>query len=746
MTIDSDVIERPSLRYVTNAAGAFALTASGLVIFIPATIFLASSGDASVPDWLALLIPMTLWVSGLIPVMRPARAGIQTAAGFLLILMSVLVPNGPAWIPVSIAGFAVVVGAIFTLRTWQAGIVIGLSALLDLYIGYSQSTSVGLFGVTIVAPWAGALLQVLAGGGLLLAWHVWMGNVRFADREFEQIQTAVESEEQSKAIEAGIAAVARRIHETILNTLAAIGMGLTEASDQTARDACRRNLEQLERGLQLPLQSNIRSIIDSALQVLGSTELRCSVVIKNDVEVDSYTAIALRDAIVEALRNVERHSGVLDAQADVEVGNRIVIRISDQGIGLTSIGHERFGLRNAIRANMASIGGSAMLSRNDAGGTTVTLECPINPRRTTQVPTFPTLGAADSSLLGRFGAAGTNIFMLVITAYVVREFPNPQAIALSIAAYVATIFVLAMFWQSRVRLVISLVGLALMPLPFIIAGLGPLTCVAAPGAQGIITGMAGGGVLVLLVALQSGLGRLAVIVLAVAGSFFLSARLPVSCQQEAFLASTVNLIYMVAISLMLTWIDRSFDVRRQAARDAWEDLLEDRVARQRYEAELSSWELVGNATRELLESIARGDRKASEPAIQQAAVRQAEILRAELGLVPASGVMTGEVVSRLGGIADEVGVTFQAESLMTLERKDPLPESILQLLDQMVRRSAGHTVTMRAVIDEEYEDLVFVLPEVAVVGIADSTIDGVLIECDIDSDGLAHLSLRRRVT
>lgn len=746
MTADSAVIERPSLRYVTNAAGAFALTASGLVIFIPATLFLASSGDASVPDWLALLIPMTLWVSGFVPILRPARAGIQTAAGILLIMMSVLVPNGPAWIPVSIAGFAVVVGAIFTLQTWQAGIVIGLSALLDLYIGYSQSTSVGLFGVTIVAPWAGALLQILAGGGLLLAWHVWMRNVRLADREFDLIQAAVESEAQSRAIEAGIAAVARRIHETILNTLAAIGMGLPEASNQTARDACRRNLEQLERGLQLPIESNIQSIIDSAFQVLNPTKLRYAVTMGKDVVVDSHIAIALRDAIVEALRNVERHSGVLDAQVDVEVEDRIVIRISDQGIGLTSIGHERFGLRNAIRANMASIGGSAMLSRNDTGGTTVTLECPRNPRRATQIPTFPTLGAADSSLLGRIGAAGTNIFMLVISAYVVREFPNPQFIALSIAAYVALIFVLALFWQSRMRFVLSLIGLALMPLPFIIAGLGPLTCVAAPGAQGIITGMAGGGVLVLLVALQARRGRLAVVVLAVAGSFFLSAQLPPSCQQEAFLASTVNLIYMVAISLMLTWIDRSFDVRRQAARDAWEELLEDRVARQRHEAELSSWELVSDATRELLESIARGDRNASEPAIQQAAVRQAEILRAELGLVPTSGVRTGEVVSRLGGIADEVGATFQAESLMTLERKDPLPEAILELLDQMIRRSAGHTVSLRAVIDEGYEDLVFVLPETAVAGITDSTIDGVLIECDIDSDGLAHLSLRRRVT
>ena len=140
---EPDVLtQRPSLRSLTETISFFALGAAGLVIFIPSGYFLASSGEAGLSDWLSWLIPLGVWTSAYVPGLRHVRAPVQVAAGLLLVVMTLVVPQGPSWIPVGVVTFAVIVAAVFNLTTAQAATVIVLSAALDLLTMQSQASSI----------------------------------------------------------------------------------------------------------------------------------------------------------------------------------------------------------------------------------------------------------------------------------------------------------------------------------------------------------------------------------------------------------------------------------------------------------------------------------------------------------------------------------------------------------------------------------------------------------------------------
>lgn len=731
---------------MTQTVAAFALLAAGLVIFVPSALFLAASQRAQLSDWLAWLIPFAIWTSALLPQFRLVRAPIQIGAGFVLVLMTFVVPDGPAWIPVGIVTFAVIVAAVFNLSTWSTFAVIILAALVDFLAVQSSAASIGLFGVSLIAPWAGALLNLVAGGGLLIAWTAWMRNVRRADAEFIDIQLAVDAEERASAAQAGVAAVARRIHETILNTLAGISMGLPATAQDQAQRTCQRDLDQLNRGLDQLGAVSLSEVVASAKRALEPTALQCALNMSDDVSVEAVVANALRDAIVESLRNVERHSGVLKARIDITVTDEIVTTITDNGVGPGVTAQERFGTRNAIRANLRAIGGTATLAAAVSGGTEVTLHVPRSQERSLRVPSFPILGIADSTLLGRLGATGTNLFMVGITPIIIREFGAPQLTALTIVAYVACMFALAITWTTKARTPLIWLGVILLPLPFVVAGSDALTCVAAPGVQGLITGMASGGVLLLLIAATQTWLRIAIVLIALGGSAWLSRQLPSTCEQEALLSTGVNTIYMVAIVIVITWIDLGFESRRTAAVDAWERLLDERMDRERRKAEEASWAAVPQSTRELLGQIASGIAPVTDPSIQARAAREASLLRTQLGLAAATSTTLDHLLTALAPTATTMNITLEAEPLMALQRTDPLPADLLSYLDRLIRTTSDSTVTVRTIVDDGWEEIVLVLPAPGSQEQPPPLAEDVITESEIDDDGFAHVSVRRPST
>ena len=733
----------PPLSAVVNTAGNAASFAAGAIVFVPAAGFLVLTGESTLRDWVAWAIPLVLWLTGLAARSRSSRAVIQSSAGFLLVLTTYFDPGSDRWISITTICFAVIVGAVFNLSTRGAAVVVLTATVLDFATAWGVDSPRALFGVVQLVPWAGGALQLLAGGGLLLAWHSWMRNVTLADNEFDSIKRAIESDQQASAAREGTEAVARRIHETILNTLAAISMGVEPGREAEAQGACRRDLEQMNRDVRRLDACELREVIDTAVATIQPSRLTCSVTVQGDRRVEAQIANAIHDAVVEALRNVERHSGQLEAQVEVRVDRAITITISDAGRGPAPTASERFGLRNSLRSNMASIGGRAHMEKNDRGGTTVTLQSPTDIDRGMAIPTFPILGAADATLVGRLGATGTNLFMLLILAPVLAAMPNPIPLAISTLAFIGLVVLLAFAWQTPLRPLLNWCGIALISLPFVVAAWEPLTCSASPALQALIAGASGGAALLILVANRPLYRRVLILLLAVAGPLVATVRLPEECRLEPGLTVGVNAVYVAAIVSVLTWIDLRFEVRRAQAQNAWQAFVEKQAASEREEAIARGWNLIGPGARDLLEGIADGSMSLGDPEARTKAAAEASTIRSALGLALEPGDTFGALTRRLVRVAMHVGATIDAEALTPAERSDPLPDPVAALLEELVRRSPGETVSLRAFTDEGFDEIVVTLPRVEIIRESVRFFEDVVTQLET-SDDRTIVTLRRQ--
>ncbi len=723
-----------SLASVITTAGNAASLAAGAVVFIPAAAFLAATGNSTLRDWITWGIPVVVWLVAFAAPSRHARVTGQSFAGFLLVVLAYFDPGSDDWISITTICFAVIVGAVFNLSTRGAAVVVVVAVLLDLATALGADAERALFGVVQLVPWAGGALQLLAGGGLLLAWHSWMRNVSVADAEFEAIKSVVHSDEQVSAAREGTEAVARRIHETILNTLAAMSMGVDPDREAEARAACRRDLEQMNRDVRRLDACGVREVIDSAIATIQPSRLVCAVRMHSDRIVEPRIANALHDAVVEALRNVERHSGQLHADVDVRVDETITIAVRDEGRGAPHATTERFGLRNSLRSNMASINGRVNLEENDRGGTTLTLQAPVEVDRGIAVPTFPILGAADATLIGRLGAAGTNIFMLLILAPVLAAVPDPIPLAITTVAFIGLVVLLAFAWQTSIRPLLNWCGIALLSLPFVVIAWQPLACSVSPALQALVAGASGGAALLLLVANRPLYRRLLIMLLAIAGPLLATLRLPDECRVEPGLTVGVNAVYLVAIVSVLTWIDLRFEVRRAQAQSAWRAFVENQAAREREAAVARGWNLIGPGTRDLLEGVADGSLALSDPEARTRAAAEASSIRSSLGLALEPGDTFGAFTRRLVRVAMQVGATIDAESLTPAQRTDPLPDQVSARIEDMVRRCLGETVSLRAFSDEGFDEIVVTLPRMDTLGESIYFIDDVALQVEVVGD------------
>ncbi|GIJ48474.1 hypothetical protein Val02_53600 [Virgisporangium aliadipatigenens] len=93
--------------------------------------------------------------------------------------------------------------------------------------------------------------------------------------------------------------------------------------------------------------------------------------------VPSAVADAFAAATAEALENVVRHSGTADATVHIgRIGtDGVQVRITDNGRGFdpARVPPQKFGLREAIRGQLAQVGGLAGIRSKPGGGTTVEL-------------------------------------------------------------------------------------------------------------------------------------------------------------------------------------------------------------------------------------------------------------------------------------------------------------------------------------------------------------------------------------
>lgn len=737
----SSPLQRVSLTTLISTAGLISLTVTGTVLFLPTAAALLVSGEGSPQTWTAILLPAAIWASGFTPPLRPVRPYVQAAAAVILLILGLLVSAGQ-WMPLTTIGFAAIVAAVFTLPARGAWAMILIVSALDVIAVLTDPPAftevVGFWPPLLASP----LLNVLAGGGLVIAWHAWLARITEAEAEYEQVQRAAEQQQRDSIRLRAAEAVTRRIHETALNTLTAISMGVREDSIPAAREACQRDLEQMDLGLHPLPDSTVHDIVAAAHRTVPAVLVTLDLPSGADMTVSASIANPLRDAIVESLRNIERHSGVDRALVRVRVGAGLRVEVVDEGRGVAPDAEERFGLRNSVRSSMASIGGSAALHAPVSGGTVVVLNAPLDtPEPVTRLG-LRTLRIVDSSRWARIGVTGTNLFMLLLLVPVTSFLGRPVLVSGLIAGYVLTIAVLALGWQRVPRGPLTLLALLLLAATFVAAASEPLTCDAVWSVNTLLAGMSGGAVLLPLLALSGTRSRLLFSIAVAAVSSLVLWSLPVGCTNRSALEFAVTTSYMVAFAFGLSWVEMVFERQRDAAQAQWNEVLSRELEREGSVAAESTWGILSASGRDLLEGIADGTVDLRSPDVAARAAVEADYLRSELGLTPPAPGPVGQLVRRMVRTAARTGATVEVELLTDFTREDAYPDEVARILDEVIVGQPRDHFILHGFADAGQEELVLVIPagpdqHPASTVVGDTTVQVVPSDTDV------HIMIRR---
>jgi signal transduction histidine kinase len=214
-----------------------------------------------------------------------------------------------------------------------------------------------------------------------------------ADREAREQRVALSRTTERREQE-------RLLHDTVLNTLSAIGQGGQHEARQL-EGRCRRDVAMLEYALSDPGDPakvagrpfGVLLIgIEAAAIELRARGLEVHVAVAGHARepaagpVPGQVAVAMAYAVREALVNVAAHAGTGQAWVDVSLagppaadgGVRVTIRDAGVGFDPAAVDPARLGLRRSIIERVADLGGRASVRSQPGEGTVVNLLWPAS--------------------------------------------------------------------------------------------------------------------------------------------------------------------------------------------------------------------------------------------------------------------------------------------------------------------------------------------------------------------------------
>ena len=185
--------------------------------------------------------------------------------------------------------------------------IIALTALLNWLVVLNPAPSVILSASEPLDGFIGPLFILVVGPALSILSRTWFVAAKRTDASREQIETVVLESYLALQIQSAQSMVDRRIHETVLNTLNGIASAPPAADRRSIEAACQHDLDQLELGSRVQTPQFISMLVADAITASRIGRLQPDVLLGDDIELSPQIAGAIRDALVEALRNVERH-------------------------------------------------------------------------------------------------------------------------------------------------------------------------------------------------------------------------------------------------------------------------------------------------------------------------------------------------------------------------------------------------------------------------------------------------------
>lgn len=721
-----------------------ALTASGVAVFVPAIWLLMATQGAVIGDAVALGLTFSLWIVGLLPVLRRIRWMVQTSAGLLLMISPVFLGMGPAWIQPTIVGFAVIVGVMFSVSWRTASAILGAVTLLDVWLSLADFPAVAFAAGTAVERLSGPLLLALAGTGLVVTTREWTTTADFIDNYATNLRQALASEDAALRLRIAHDAVRRRVHETVLNTLNAIGLGLPPSALETARRSCARDLVELDKEVGLAVERSVRDVLLDAVARSSTDGCRVRLDEPGDVPLDGLIALALGDAVVESVRNANRHSGTHEVRIAVALqGTSIRVDIVDDGVGIPEEAVERFGVRSAVNFGITSVGGTVEFTSHIPTGTRVRVTVPI----LTEVrpDEYPVREMVVASPLARLGLMGTPAFLLLAVGPLTSTWASPWPTRVSVLVYAVLCFGLLIGWKTHVRVPVAFAGTGAIGLILWTISNQSQTCSTSESIGWLLLALMGGGAYVFVLAQKRAVFSAGVVLAIGAIGGWCVVGLPTECRTFPLLGVGVGLSYLVAVAVGVWMTDGLLERRRRIAQSTWDRAEREHATREARIRSVGEWSVVDEQARTFLLGVADGTLNPLSEGAQEDATRLAANVRERLVRPPQPPRPMGDLISSLHQLVERWGTQVSASVTPGALREDPYPRDFLTLLLRAVELVQPTYVHVQGFADGLLEEIVVSCVGPGEVEEMTASDGGTVLELrrgDLDAQGLVA-SLRR---
>lgn len=336
-----------------------------------------SAGKGSLPFLLFFSLCLWYFLEYVVP---------RKQVNLVSILLAIVILYVPSWEPashpqnwyaVNLSGVATVVLAAFY-ATWPLSLLfIAIAALIEHFVIVGQSTAVYTSGVFWLNGWVTPLWIFLLGAFVGFAFHG-------LEETFSQEDRIVESMETLKARDAIMRAVAeehssqrRRLHETVLNTLATLvrkNTGETEPLLNRLRSEIAE--ARFYQGLVAP--TSMSAIIGSVVPTLAPGDPSVEIKKGEDILLPQKIARDVRDAMAELILNAVRHSGGSQVHISWErMQKHLVIKVKDNGIGLSQKSSKGLGLGQILPEILADRRAKMNIAAGEGTGTEIELSIPL---------------------------------------------------------------------------------------------------------------------------------------------------------------------------------------------------------------------------------------------------------------------------------------------------------------------------------------------------------------------------------
>ena len=323
---------------------------------------------------------------------------------------SFVVPEADTWPLGTIAAVRACVVATLLLRPAPGGVVAAVIA--------ATTGVIAIVGPPDIGP-VDALLETLYAVALALGAAVLANGMRRSGRRLDRAHLALAEEEAERLARAEVARATaeheRRIHDQVLNTLAAISRGgLVDVA--TTRRRCgeaARSLKALvgpggdrEADAWAAVRTEIESLPDDWAVEVGDLDGALQ-------GCPPDVAMAMEIATAEAVRNAGRHArGTRLRVAAERQGRRWTVVVEDDGQGLAADAQPGLGMSRSMRDPLRACGGDVTWSRSPWGGVRVDIEWQA-PRRATASADVRAVEADTMQVLPQIGPP----FLLTFLGY-----------------------------------------------------------------------------------------------------------------------------------------------------------------------------------------------------------------------------------------------------------------------------------------------------------------------------------------